>query len=226
MAAAWRAARSSGFRRLAAARIRAIRTCASAAAAWTGSTWRVLVGLVLFAFLFRLWRLDTPRSMHFDEVYHARSATEWLADWQEGWTRDTYEWTHPMLAKYLIAAGIVVADPNKVVGRDVATGAPYSAMAVASQRQADGHRRVDRLRRRRGRTITARTVLGGEVVAEWQADGEVASLAYDPDNDRLLVGLADSGHGRPPTTRRLPGGHAARATRRPQGRPSRPAWRA
>ena len=78
----------------------------------------VVVGLVLFAFLFRLWRLDTPRSMHFDEVYHARSATEWLTDWQEGWTRDTYEWTHPMLAKYLIAAGIVVADPNKVVARD------------------------------------------------------------------------------------------------------------
>ncbi|HEY8180529.1 MAG TPA: hypothetical protein VIH33_09025, partial [Candidatus Limnocylindria bacterium] len=47
----------------------------------------VVIGLVLFAFLFRLWRLDTPRSMHFDEVYHARSATEWLTDWQEGWTR-------------------------------------------------------------------------------------------------------------------------------------------
>ncbi|HSM38703.1 MAG TPA: hypothetical protein VK838_05155, partial [Candidatus Limnocylindrales bacterium] len=64
----------------------------------------LLIGFVLFAFAFRLWRLDTPRSMHFDEVYHARSATEWLADWQEGWTRDTYEWTHPHLAKYLIAA--------------------------------------------------------------------------------------------------------------------------
>ena len=83
----------------------------------------VVVVLVLFAFLFRLYRLDTPRSMQFDEVYHARSATEWLADWQEGWTRDTYEWTHPMLAKYLIAAGILVADPNKVVAETDTGGA-------------------------------------------------------------------------------------------------------
>ena len=32
------------------------------------------VVLVLVAFGYRLWRLDEPRSMHFDEVYHARSA--------------------------------------------------------------------------------------------------------------------------------------------------------
>ncbi|MGZ6255471.1 MAG: hypothetical protein ACXWMB_00455, partial [Candidatus Limnocylindria bacterium] len=91
--------------------------------------------LVVVAFVFRLWRLDIPRHTHFDEVYHARSATEWLADWQEGWTRDTYEWTHPPLAKYLIAAGIVVADPNKVVGgTDLA--APATSIAVAPQRTA------------------------------------------------------------------------------------------
>ena len=110
----------------------------------------VVVGLVLFAFLFRLWRLDTPRSMHFDEVYHARSATEWLTDWQEGWTRDTYEWTHPMLAKYLIAAGIVVADPNKVVA-ETDTGAPYHALAVAAAAPGGGRGRLDRLRRQRRR---------------------------------------------------------------------------
>ena len=39
-----------------------------------------------------------------------RISAEWLSAWQEGWDRDVYEWTHPMLAKYLIAAGIVVAD--------------------------------------------------------------------------------------------------------------------
>ena len=152
----------------------------------------VVIGLVLFAFLFRLWRLDTPRAMHFDEVYHARSATEWLTDWQEGWTRDTYEWTHPMLAKYLIAAGIVVADPNKVVA-ETDTGAPYHALAVAPQRQAEGV--VDSIvfGASDGGTITARSVMSGEVVAEWQAGGPVASLAYDPDQARLLVGMSDSG---------------------------------
>ena len=37
------------------------------------------LALVLFALLFRLWRLDLPRSQHFDEVYHGRSATEFLS---------------------------------------------------------------------------------------------------------------------------------------------------
>jgi predicted membrane-bound dolichyl-phosphate-mannose-protein mannosyltransferase/Gpi18-like mannosyltransferase len=151
----------------------------------------VLVGLVLFAFVFRLWRLDTPRSMHFDEVYHARSATEWLADWQEGWKRDTYEWTHPMLAKYLIAAGIVAADPNKIIGQ-TSLPAPFTALAVASQRAEDGIAESI-VFGASGRTITAMTVLGNQAVASWQASGEVASLAFDPDNHRLLVGLARDG---------------------------------
>ena len=63
----------------------------------------LLLLLVVFALVFRLWRLDVPRGDHFDEVYHARSATEWISNWQNGWQRDVYEWTHPMLAKYLIA---------------------------------------------------------------------------------------------------------------------------
>ena len=110
----------------------------------------VVVGLVLFAFFFRLYRLDTPRSMHFDEVYHARSATEWLADWQEGWTRDTYEWTHPMLAKYLIAAGIVVADPNKVVGRNrYRRAVPRPGRGSAAPARGRGPTRSSSSRRRR-----------------------------------------------------------------------------
>jgi predicted membrane-bound dolichyl-phosphate-mannose-protein mannosyltransferase len=154
----------------------------------------VVAGLVLFAFLFRLWRLDMPRSMHFDEVYHARSATEWLTDWQEGWTRDTYEWTHPMLAKYLIAAGIVVADPNKVVA-ETDTGEPYRALAVASQRQEVGVAESIAFGAGAGDsgTITARNAQSGDVVAEWQLGQPIASLAYDEDNLRLLVGLTDTG---------------------------------
>ena len=151
----------------------------------------LVIGLVLFAFLFRLWRLDTPRSMHFDEVYHGRSATEWLADWQEGWTRDTYEWTHPMLAKYLIAAGIVVADPNKVIAQ-ASTGEPWTRGGGRFSAAGERHFGVGRLRRLAGGLITARSVLGGQVVAEWPVDGEVASLAFDADNDRLLVGLAQA----------------------------------
>ena len=97
----------------------------------------MVLGLVLFALVFRLWRLDVPRGHHFDEVYHARSAVEWLSNWQNGWNRDVYEWTHPMLAKYLIAAGIVVADPNKVVGSTRLDG-PSPSIAVAPQRSSMG----------------------------------------------------------------------------------------
>lgn len=168
----------------------------------------LMAGLILFAFVFRLWRLDTPRSMHFDEVYHARSATEWLADWQEGWTRDTYEWTHPMLAKYLIAAGIVAADPNKVIGQ-TAIPAPFAALAVASQRAEDGIAESIAFGAS-GRTITALTVLGGQVVAQWGAPGEVASLAFDPDNHRLLVGLAKNGTVRTYDTQAFLGATGAR----------------
>ncbi len=151
-----------------------------------------LIGLVLFALVFRLWRLELPRSTEFDEVYHARSATEWLADWRFGWTRDTYEWTHPMLAKYLIAAGIELADPNQVVaGTDLPD--PATVLAIAPQRTA--HSRVASIifTGDGGSTVTARESLSGEVVSTWEEDGSVAALAYDEDNNRLLVGLAESG---------------------------------
>jgi 4-amino-4-deoxy-L-arabinose transferase-like glycosyltransferase len=151
----------------------------------------LVIGFVLFALVFRLWRLDTPRSMHFDEVYHARSATEWLADWQEGWTRDTYEWTHPHLAKYLIAAGIVAADPNKLVD-EVALDAPAAALAVAPQRTERG-RPASIAFTAADDTITARELPAGAVAASWRAPGMVTSLAYDEDNERLLVGTADAG---------------------------------
>ena len=151
----------------------------------------LLIGFVLFAFLFRLWRLDIPRAMHFDEVYHARSATEWLADWEHGWTRDTYEWTHPMLAKYLIAAGIVVADPNKLEGSE-ALDAPVSAMAVIPRYADAGHPRSV-VFTGSGDTIAARDALSGEVVSSWSNGAPVASLAYDPFAQRLLVGSSADG---------------------------------
>ncbi|MEX0626408.1 MAG: phospholipid carrier-dependent glycosyltransferase [Chloroflexota bacterium] len=152
----------------------------------------LLATLILAAFLFRLWRLELPRHTHFDEVYHARTATEWLADWQEGWTRDTYEWTHPPLAKYLIAAGILVADPNKVVG-GTDLEAPATAIAIAPQRTAQTRPKSIVFTTAGDEVITAREVLTGEQVSSWSAQGPVASMAYDEDGDRLLVGLASGG---------------------------------
>ena len=153
----------------------------------------LVLGLFVFALVFRLWRLDVPRGDHFDEVYHARSATEWLSNWQNGWDRDVYEWTHPMLAKYLIAGGILLADPNKVVGSSDLDG-PSPSIAIAPQRSSLGRdRSVVFTAAGGGTTIVASDAESGDELARWNAGGPVAGLAYDPEAPRLLVGRADMG---------------------------------
>jgi predicted membrane-bound dolichyl-phosphate-mannose-protein mannosyltransferase len=152
----------------------------------------LLLGLVVFALVFRLWRLDIPRGHHFDEVYHARSAAEFLSDWENGWNRDVYEWTHPMLAKYLIAAGIVAVDPNKVVATEP-MDRPVTALAVAPAREAFGRQRSIAFSATGGPTITAWDAVTGEELARFDADGPVATLVVDLDAPRLLVGRADAG---------------------------------
>jgi predicted membrane-bound dolichyl-phosphate-mannose-protein mannosyltransferase len=166
---------------------------------WFREPWRrldrmdllLVVAFILVAFGYRLWRLDIPRSMHFDEVYHARSATEFLADWEHGWTRDVYEWTHPMLAKYLIAAGIEVADPNKVV-TSTALGSASPALAVAPRRSSYGYARSIAFAAD-GSSVVATDALNGHTVATWDTGHPVAALAYDEGSTRLLVGAADGG---------------------------------
>jgi predicted membrane-bound dolichyl-phosphate-mannose-protein mannosyltransferase/Gpi18-like mannosyltransferase len=62
----------------------------------------------------RGFRLDWPRDMYFDEVYHARTAFELLAQ------REPYEWTHPHLAKEIMALGILAFGDDRVVGTEPA----------------------------------------------------------------------------------------------------------
>jgi len=73
----------------------------------------------------RGFRLDWPRDMYFDEVYHARTAFELLAQ------REPYEWTHPHLAKEVMALGILAFGDDRVVGTDSAP-ANVTAFAVAN----------------------------------------------------------------------------------------------
>jgi dolichyl-phosphate-mannose--protein O-mannosyl transferase/Gpi18-like mannosyltransferase len=70
----------------------------------------------------RGFRLDQPRDMYFDEVYHARTAFELLAE------REPYEWTHPHLAKEIMALGIVALGGDRVEAHE---GAPRGATAFA-----------------------------------------------------------------------------------------------
>jgi Gpi18-like mannosyltransferase len=75
--------------------------------------WLLLV-LVASLLTVRMWRLAEPYQMHFDEVYHPRTATEFLQDWRYGISHDIYEWTHPHLAKYAMAVGIMAWGEDRV----------------------------------------------------------------------------------------------------------------
>jgi predicted membrane-bound dolichyl-phosphate-mannose-protein mannosyltransferase/Gpi18-like mannosyltransferase len=151
----------------------------------------LVVAFVLVAFGYRLWRLGIPTSMHFDEVYHARSATEFLSDWEHGWTRDVYEWTHPMLAKYLIAAGIELANPNQVVS-SASLPQATTALTVAPKRSAYGYPRSIAFIGD-GTRVTAVDSLSGDQVAQWDTGSPVAVLAFDEADTRLLVGSSSGG---------------------------------
>ena len=82
----------------------------------------LLVALAIL--LTRGYRLDHPRDMYFDEVYHARTAFELLAQ------RDPYEWTHPHLAKEVMALGIMAFGDDRVVGSETVPSANVVAFAV------------------------------------------------------------------------------------------------
>ena len=67
--------------------------------------------------------------MHFDEVYHPRTAIEFLQDWRYGLSHDIYEWTHPHLAKYVMAGGLVAwGDDRTTATSDL--GVPVKAAVI------------------------------------------------------------------------------------------------
>ena len=72
--------------------------------------------------------------MHFDEVYHARTATEFLQSWRYGDDHDIYEWTHPHLAKYAMAGGIVLWGEDDVSATSE-LGVPVRAVAHEPRRE-------------------------------------------------------------------------------------------
>ena len=74
----------------------------------------VMILLVISAFTVRTWRLAEPYGMYFDEIYHARTATEFLQDWRYGMPHSIYEFTHPHFAKYMMALGIVAFGDDRV----------------------------------------------------------------------------------------------------------------
>lgn len=73
----------------------------------------ILILILLLAAFLRLFRLDYPNKFMFDEVYHAYTATQYAKGNKDAWVWWTkapegvaYEWTHPPLAKEIMAASI------------------------------------------------------------------------------------------------------------------------
>src|SRR3989344_4335358 len=75
----------------------------------------ILILILLLAAFLRLYRLDYPNKYVFDEVYHGFTAKEFLVGHKEAWEWWTtpppgvaYEWTHPPLAKEIMAISMLV----------------------------------------------------------------------------------------------------------------------
>ncbi len=151
--------------------------------------WLVVV-LVLAALLLRTWRLGEPYQMHFDEVYHARTATEFLQKWRYGIDHDIYEWTHPHLAKYAMAAGLVLFGDDQVTGTS-SLGSPV-VDAVIEPRHDDplASRAGDRLYVATGTDVRAWDLATRRQVATIGGSAATA-VAVDGAVGRLYVGGSD-----------------------------------
>jgi Gpi18-like mannosyltransferase len=148
----------------------------------------LLVLIFVAALGLRTFRLEQPYDMHFDEVYHARTATEFLQYWRYGIPHSIYEWTHPHMAKYLIAGGITLLGDNKVVGtREL--GTPVKAAAIEQRWAPPGEDAItrdgDRLYVATGTSVDVYDLANGAEVAT--IPGPADALAVDNTNHELYI---------------------------------------
>ncbi len=147
----------------------------------------VMAAILLVALVSRGYRLDEPRAMYFDEVYHARTATEFLQDWRYSEPHDIYEWTHPHLAKYAMAVAIALLGNDRVVDTGDLDTPVTSALVQRPQVTADGERAStlwvaghDGLTGLHGWPVPSRDVSRPIV-------GPVTAMALDPDSGLLYA---------------------------------------
>ncbi len=149
----------------------------------------LLVVLVVAAMFLRTFRLAEPYQMHFDEVYHARTATEFLQSWRYGLSHDIYEWTHPHLAKYAMAGGLVLWGQDQArVTSDL--GVPVKASVVEPRRDdrlSPGGRSGERLHVATGSEVRTYDLRTRALVSVVPAAG-ASALAIDPTGNQLIVG--------------------------------------
>jgi len=90
----------------------------------------LLILVAVSALSLRGWRVGEPTHFQFDEVYHVRTAAEFMQDWKYGEPHAIYEYTHPHLAKYLIAFGLETFGAPRV---DSLTEFPTTIGTVAAR---------------------------------------------------------------------------------------------
>ena len=154
----------------------------------------ILLVIVVAALCLRTFRLAEPYRMHFDEVYHARTATEFLQFWKYGEQHDIYEYTHPHLAKYAMALGIEVAGGNDVTSTsDV--GVPVSDAVIEPRWEdaaAPGGRGGDRVYLATGSDVRAYDLASRALVATIPITG-ARSLSMEHDTHELYIGTEGGG---------------------------------
>ena len=152
----------------------------------------ILAVLVVSTLFLRTFRLAEPVQMHFDEVYHARTGAEFLQLWRYGISKEIYEWTHPHLAKYAMAGGIVA-----FAGHDVEASSRlgvYARDVALEPRHEDvlepGMRGGDRLWVASDSELIAYDLTTREAEARWPVAGATA-VAVDTEQHQLVVGTSD-----------------------------------
>ena len=151
----------------------------------------LLVVLILATFGLRVFRLAEPYQMQFDEVYHARTGTEFLQDWRYGISHDIYEWTHPHLAKYAMAGGIVLWGEDDVAATsELGEGVLDAAIEHRRIDEASGGRAGERVHLATPDGIHTLDLRTRATVARIPAPG-VTTLTVDNVASRLIVGRED-----------------------------------
>jgi len=155
--------------------------------------WFIVV-LVIASLFLRTFRLGEPARMHFDEVYHARTAAEFLQDWRYGQPHPIYEYTHPHLAKYAIAGGLVAFGDDTVTATSQ-LGAPVADVAIEQrwdQPTGTGEATLqggDRIYVATGADVRVFDLRTRERLATFVLPGAQA-VALDATGHRLYVGTA------------------------------------
>ncbi len=156
--------------------------------------------ILVSAVLVRGYRLAEPYGMYFDEVYHARTAMEFLQDWRYDEPHSIYEYTHPHLAKYAMALGIEVFGDHRVTGQSQ-LDAPVVAAAIEprwSSTEDPGRRVGDRLYVLTGTALVAYDLADRTQVMS--VPTTASALTVDPDAHALFLAGPDGSIARLDTT--------------------------